>query len=110
MKKTILLITFFLITLFTEAQILKIATTPAAISAQIPGYSQTSTINTKTYSYTPSTPTTSPVPIDGDSTTEDDKIYVFGDILPVNISMSDGNLTSTSIGKVWTLKISILMH
>ena len=28
-------------------------------------------------------------------------------MLPVSISMADGNLTSTSAGKVWTLRISI---
>jgi len=90
-----------------NAQILRIATSPSAISSQIPGYNEVTTINTKTYSYTPSTPSTTPTPVDEDSTTEDDKLYRYADSLSVNITTSDGNITSTSIGKVWTLKISI---
>jgi hypothetical protein len=93
--------------LIAKAQIKRVATTPAAIASQVPGYTQVSTITTKTYSYTPSTPDTPPVPVDDDSTTEDNKVYHYADNIPVNISMSDGNITSTSIGKVWTLRISI---
>ena len=91
----------------SEGQILKTSTSPSAIAAQIPGYSQVSTFNTKTYSYTPSIPSTQPTPIDEDSTTEDDRIFDYGDILPISITMADGNITSTSVGNVWTLRISI---
>lgn len=90
-----------------NAQIIRVATSPGAIPAQIPGYSEVDSINTKTVSYTPSTPPTPPTPIDDDSTTEVDKVYHYADILPVSISMSDGNITSTTAGKVWTLRISI---
>ena len=107
MKKTILITLLSVIALYTKGQILKIATTPSAIIAQIPGYSQVSAISTKTYPYTPSTPSTQPTPIDEDSTTEDDRIYDYADVLPVNITIPDGNITSTSVGKVWTLRISI---
>lgn len=93
--------------LYSEGQILKTSTSPSAIAAQIPGYSQVSTISTKTFSYIPSTPSIQPTPIDEDSTTEDDRIFDYGDILPVNISIADGNITSTSVGKVWTLRLSI---
>jgi hypothetical protein len=107
MKKVlpILLLVFFAITV--KAQIIRVATSPTAIPGQIPGYSQVSTIATKTYSYTPSTPTTPPTPVDDDTTTEDGKLYRYADNIPVNIIMSDGNVTSTSVGKVWTLRISI---
>jgi hypothetical protein len=46
-----------------KAQILTKATTPSAIASQIPGYSQVTTFNTKTISYTPSTVPTTPTPI-----------------------------------------------
>lgn len=107
MKKTLPILLLVLITLNTNAQILRVTTSPSTISSQIPGYNQVTTINTKTYSYTPSTPPTSPTPIDEDSTTEDDKLYRYADNISVNISTSDGNITSTSVGKVWTLRISI---
>jgi len=107
MKKLLLVIGLLTLMLYSEGQILKTSTSPSAIAAQIPGYSQVSTISTKTYSYTPSTPSTQPTPIDEDSTTEDDRIFDYGDILPVSISIADGNITSTSIGKVWTLRVSI---
>lgn len=107
MLKPILSMLLTCVCLIAKAQIIRVATTPTAISNQIPGYSQVSTIATKTYSYTPSTPTTPPTPVDEDSTTEDDKLYRYADNITVNISMSDGNITNTSIGKVWTLRISI---
>jgi hypothetical protein len=88
-------------------QVLKISTTPSIIANQIPGYSQVTAINTKTYSYTPSTPVTPITPIDEDTTTESDQIYVYGDVISATISNSDGNVTSTSIGKVWTVRVSI---
>lgn len=100
MKRTFLITVLFAIVLCTSGQILKTSTSPFVIATQIPGYSQVTEINTKTYNYTPSTPSTSPTPIDEDSTTEDDRIFDYGDILPVNISMADGNITSTSVGKV----------
>lgn len=99
-----------ILTLFyynTDAQIKRVVTTPSAIASQIPGYSQVTTITTKTYSYTPSVPVPPPTPIDDDSTTEDSKLYRYADNLPVTISIADGNITSTTIGKVWTLRISI---
>lgn len=45
--------------------------------------------------------------IDGDTTAENDDIYDYGTILPVDISMVDGNMTNTSMGKVWTLRINV---
>ena len=107
MKKLFLLLCFYAIAFQAQAQILRIATSSSVIPSQIPGYSQVSTISTKTYNYTPSVPQNPPTPIDEDSTTEDDKIYDYADILPVTIATTDGNITSTSMGKVWTLRISI---
>lgn len=99
--------TFLPITFKVNSQIIRISTSPGAIQTQIPGYSQITTINTKTYSYTPSIPPVPPTPIDEDSTTEDNKLYRYADNMTVNITTSDGNVTSTSLGKVWTLRISI---
>lgn len=107
MKNFTMLIVFSLFYFNIDAQIKRIATTPTAIVSQIPGYSQVTTIATKTYSYTRSIPVTPPTPIDDDSTTEDSKLYRYADNLPVSISIADGNITSTSIGKVWTLRLSI---
>lgn len=107
MKKLFLLICFYTIVFHSQAQILRVATSSSAISSQIPGYSQVSTINTKSYSYTPSIPQSSPTPIDEDSTTEDNKLYNYGDNISVDINTADGNITATSEGKVWTLRISI---
>lgn len=107
MKKLFLLLCCYAIVFQAQAQILRVATSSSVIPSQIPGYSQVSTISTKTYNYTPSVPQNPPTPIDEDSTTEDDKIYDYADILPVTIATTDGNITSTSMGKVWTLRISI---
>ena len=108
MRKLILLtVLWSLFTLFTRAQVLRVATTPTAIASQVPGYNQVNTINVKTISYTPSTPATAPTPVDEDSTTEDIKVYDYADIITANITIANGNITSTSLGKVWTLKISI---
>lgn len=73
MRKPILSLFLSLMCLIVNAQIIRVATSPTVISNQIPGYSQVSTIATKTYSYTPSTPILPPIPIDEDSTTEDGK-------------------------------------
>lgn len=90
-----------------KAQMIRVATSPSTIAAQIPGLSEVSTIATKTFSYTPSVPTSPPTPIDEDTTTEVNKLYHYADILPVSINNADGNITSTSFGKVWTLRVSI---
>lgn len=107
MKKTLPILFLLLVTILAKAQIIRVATTPSAIASQIPGYSQVTTITTKTYSYTPSTQTTPPTPVDEDSTTEDSKLYRYADNIAVSITNSDGNITSTSVGKVWTLRIRI---
>ncbi len=90
-----------------KAQIITKATTASAIGSQIPGYSQVTSFNTKTIAYTPSSVPTPPTPIDDDSTTEDQKIYRYADNVSTNITMADGNITSTTIGKVWTLRVSV---
>lgn len=107
MKKLLLLICLYIMASQANSQILRVATSSSAISNQIPGYTQIVSINTKTYSYTPSVPQNPPTPIDEDSTTEDDKLYNYGDNINVNINTADGNITTTSAGKVWTLRISI---
>lgn len=57
-----------------KAQMIRVATSPSTIDAQIPGLSEVSTIATKTFSYTPSVPTSPPTPIDEDTTTEVNKL------------------------------------
>lgn len=110
MKKiyfSILLLLFSVIFANIQAQVLRVATSPSSIASQIPGYSQVTTINTKTIAYTPSLPPASIAPIDEDSTTEMSKVYEYADVLTANITMANGNITSTTIGKVWTLRVSI---
>jgi hypothetical protein len=107
MNKVYLTSIFILLSFLLKAQILKIATSPTLITTQIPSYSQVNTINTKTYSYSPSIPTSQTITTDGDTLTEETKMFDYGDVIPVTISMADGNITTTSIGKVWTLRISI---
>jgi hypothetical protein len=110
MKTNLAFLLLLLITITAKTQVVRVATSPAAIANQIPGYSQVTTINTVTYSYTPSVPPAPPAPVDEDSTTEDDKIYHYADNIAVSITNANGNITSTSIGKVWTLRVSIPMH
>lgn len=95
------------ISYYAKAQILRVTTSPTAITSQIPAYNEVSTISTKTFSYIPSIPAVNPAPIDEDSTTEDDKLYRYADNITVSINTSDGNITTTSVGKVWTVRISI---
>jgi hypothetical protein len=105
MKKIFLLL-INIITLFKIAtsQILTQSTSSTLIVSQIPGYSEISSINTRIFNYTPSVPPTPPNPIDEDTTTEDPKEYRFGDVLSVNITMGDGNITTTSLGKSLDIK------
>ena len=91
----------------SKAQILREHITPQTIGSQIPGYSQDNTINTVTVSYTPPAPLSQPTSIDGDTTTEGNGVYDFGSIVPVNFTLSNGNFTTTTVGKVWTLRISV---
>lgn len=107
MKKFYLALCASLLSFASTAQILRQQTTPQTIASVIPGYSQVSTINTVTVSYSPPTPPSQPTPVDGDTTTEGNGVYEFGSVLPVNFSITDGNFTTTSVGKVWTLRISI---
>lgn len=107
MKKIFLAFCAIIFCAYTKAQMIRVATSPSEISTQVPGFNEVTTIATKTFTYTPSTPTAPPTPIDEDTTTEKNKLYHYADILPTGISMADGNITATSIGKVWTLRISI---
>ena len=68
MNKTLIVLCTMAITFASNAQIIREQTTPQTIGSQIPGYSQVSSINTVTVSYTPPTPLSQPTPIDGDTT------------------------------------------
>ncbi len=106
--KLILLSAFMsLIATTINAQIITRYITPDSLSAIIPGYVEVSNINTKAITYNPPTPPTPPPPIDEDTTNEGNGVYYYGTPLSVNVSMSDGNYTTTSQGKVWTCRISI---
>lgn len=107
MIKAIPILFLFVMAANAKAQIIRISTTPTAIQYQIPGYTEVSTITSKVFSYTPSTPQPYTTSVDEDSTTEDDKLYNYADNISVSINNNDGNITNTSIGKVWTLKISV---
>jgi hypothetical protein len=91
----------------STAQMQILATSPSTIGSSIPGYSGVTTISTVTLNYTPSTPPAEKTPIDEDSTTEDPLLYDYADLLTVNYTMSNGNITTTSAGKVWTLRIAV---
>lgn len=107
MKKLTIALFAIAITAGSKAQIIREQTTPQTIGSQIPGYSKVTSINTVTVSYTPPTPVSQPTPINGDTTTEGNGVYDFGSIVPVTFSVSNGNITTTSAGKVWTLRISV---
>ncbi len=107
MYKILIVLCTMAITFASNAQIIREQTTPQTIGSQIPGYSQISSINTVIVSYTPPTPLPQPTPIDGDTTTEGNGIYDYGSVIPVNFNLSNGNFTTTSAGKVWTLRISV---
>lgn len=107
MRKLSLAFFAILLSIAAKAQILRQQTSPQTIASEIPAFSEVTSINTVNVSYTPATPVSYPDPVDGDTTTENPDIYDYGSILPVNFSLSDGNFTSTSFGKVWTLRISI---
>lgn len=109
MKTFSLILFFFFISYTCQSQIKRMLTSPAVINNQIPGYSEVTNISSKKIAYTPSTPPQYPLPIDEDSTTEDTKLYRYADNLAVTINMSNGNITTTSLGKVWTLRIVIPM-
>jgi len=107
MKKLIFLLLASAFTLVLKAQILTQATTPQNIGNYIPGYSQVSAVNTVSFSYTPDTAVAAKTPVDGDTTTEDNGVYNYGTILASSIPLTSGNYTSTTSGKVWTVRISI---
>ncbi len=102
MKKILLLPTFILCTTAAYTQVATRNVTPADLSALVPGYTEVTTINTRTIDYTPSVSDPEPTPIDEDTTTEGNGMFIYCDIIPFNISMSDGNITTTSVGQVWT--------
>lgn len=83
------------------------STTPNTISTLIPGYSQISFVAIKTISFTPPEAPPSSTPVDGDTTTEQNGPFDFAEPLSVNLMMSEGNVTTTNIGLVWTLKLVI---
>lgn len=91
----------------TNAQMQREQTSAQTIASQIPGYSQISTINTVNVSFTPPVPPAQVTPVDEDTTTEGNGVYDYGTILPANISIANGNITSTSIGKAWTVRINV---
>jgi hypothetical protein len=107
MKKLFTAVIFLGLSLLSNAQIITQTTSPSTIGTIIPGYSQVASYNTQTINYTPSTPVNPPTPVDEDTTTEDIKVWDYANPLSVNISMANGNVTNTSIGKVWTLRISV---
>lgn len=107
MKKSIFLLLAIAFTWALKAQVLTQATTPQTIANYIPGYSQVTTVNTVSFSYTPTTPTAAKTPVDGDTTTEDNGVYNYGTIIPTSVPLSSGNYTNTTSGKVWTVRISI---
>lgn len=104
MKKSIFLLLAIAFTWTLKAQVLTQATTPQTIANYIPGYSQVTTVNTVSFSYTPTTPAAAPTPVDGDTTTEDNGVYNYGTIIPTSVPLTSGNYTNTTSSKVWTVR------
>jgi hypothetical protein len=100
MKKILFLTTMCIAATAIKAQIVTRYITPDSLAVIIPGYSEINSINTKTINYNPPTPPDPPPPVDEDTTNEGNGVYYYGTPLAVNISMSDGNYTTTSQGKV----------
>ena len=107
MKKITTLLLFCIISITLFSQVLTKSTTPQTIQNEIIGYTSISSINLVSYSYQPPLIPTQGVPIDGDSTSEGNGVYVFANSIQSTINISNGNITSTPQGKVWTLKINI---
>lgn len=107
MKKFLILLSSFWLTFSTHAQIIEQETTPTQLPTLIPAFNEVTVINSRTVNINFSTPTQDPTPVDGDSTTEGNEALQYANIASVNIAFSAGNITSTSLGKVWTLKIVV---
>ena len=93
---------------FLCAQITEQPTTPQALATLIPGFGQVSSISMQTMNFTYTPQTDPPTPIDGDTTTERRRAFKYGESIATNYSASNGNLTQTSEGKVWTFGIRML--
>jgi len=107
MKKFVFATTLLLCTAVALSQVNTRYVTSGDFPSLVPGYTEVTSIHTRTINYTPSVSAPTPTPIDGDTTTEGNGIFVFADVIPASISIADGNITTTSIGQVWTLRISI---
>jgi len=107
MKKTNVLLYLLCLSFFAEAQYIIQATTPTYLTSRVPAYAQVTSYNTVTINYTPTVPPPPVTPIDDDTTHMFDDVDNFGDVLTTAYSIANGNVTTTSLGKVWTLKISI---
>lgn len=77
------------------------------MALQLPGYAEVNKINTKTISYTPPRLPLAPTPVDGDTTTIINKVYRYAEVITADITMADGNITTTKAGKIWTLRVHI---
>lgn len=101
------LIFIFMLWINATCQIPIQSTTPSTLSNLIPGYSEVTNINSKAITYNYTLPPPEPTPIDGDTTTEGNGPLYYGDALAFNADMSNGNYTTTSVGKVWTLQVIV---
>ncbi len=107
MKHLLLLFATSNLCLFSKAQYITVVATPTYISTRVPAFSQVSTYNLKTISYTATIPPPPVVPIEEDSTHAIDGLEHYGDMLVTSITTADGNITTTTLGKVWTLKVTV---
>ena len=107
MKKVLTALLVF-ISFLGYSQVTKRFTTPQDLPNLIPGYSQVSSINMETLSFSYTLQPPPPDPIDGDTTTEDNGPLKYGEVVPVNFLLANGNFTQTTEGKVWTLSIKVL--
>lgn len=104
--KTLLALTLSLLCHPLFSQIVQQNVSPSTLPSLIPGFSQVTSISAKSFVYTPSAIPTDVTPTDGDPNTEGNGAYFFGDAIDYPIQLSDGNITQTSAGKVWTVRVN----
>jgi hypothetical protein len=107
MKKALSILCIYM-PFIVHSQFIIRSVTPENLPNLTPGYSQVSSINQQSLSFTYTLQPDPPQPIDGDTTTEDNGPLKYGEVIPVNYSLVNGNYTQTSEGKVWTLSIKVL--
>lgn len=108
MKRIVFCILLVRMCFIAQSQIISQLINPSDLPNLVPGYSQITTINTKTVVLNNVTPETPPLPVEGDQNSQTNSAFLYGEAIPISIVMSDGNYTNTTQGKVWTIKATAI--